>query len=156
MVNDWVILALALYGVIELILTVALSLSRLRRPRPFPMSIVVLLHNQEEQVEALVRTLYNKLGQIGSMGARIDEILLVDLESTDETAAIVECLARNYPNLRTLRLPRSEGLSACDTALFVCRSPMALIIDFRQGGAAKEIMEAWSVKWNKKEIMPSR
>jgi len=151
MAVEWVILALALYGVTVLLQSAARVLHRLRKPRPFPMSIVVLLHNQEEQVEALVRGLFSSLGQIGAMVERAEEILLVDLESTDQTPAIVDCLVREHHNLRTVRLPRSQGISACDTALFLCRGPMALVIDLRQGGASKDVVAALLDNWNKKE-----
>jgi hypothetical protein len=153
MVYEWVILALALYGVQELLRNMIRALRRMRRPRPFPISIVVLLHNQEEQVEALVRSLYSGAGQIGVMVEEAQEILLVDLESTDQTPAIVDCLVREHPNLRTVRLPRTQGLSACDTALFLCRSPIALVIDLRQGGASKDVLNALGSNqiWNKKE-----
>jgi len=149
---EWGILALALYGLLELIRNVAQLLRRLHKKRTVPMSIVVLIHNQEAQVEALVRSLYAGVGQIGAMVEGAQEILLVDLDSTDQTPAIVDCLIRKHDNLRTVRLPRSQGISACDTALFLCQRPVALVIDLRQGGASKAVMEAMNFNWNKKEI----
>jgi len=154
MAYEWVILALALYGVVELLRNTARALQRLRKPRSLHMSIVVLLHNQEEQVEALVRGLHSSGNQTGAMMEWVDEILLVDLESTDQTPAIIDRLINTHPNLRSVRLPRSQGLSACDTALFLCRGPMAFVIDLRQGGTSKEVLDALKVNWNKKEIKP--
>lgn len=146
MVYEWIILALALYGVMEFLQHAARTLRRWRKPQRLPMSIIILLHNQEEQVEALVRNLCSSIGQIGAIGEWAEEILLVDVESTDQTPAIVDCLIREHQNLRTVRLPRSQGLSACDTALFLCRGPMALVIDLRQGGASNDVMDALRIK----------
>ena len=59
------------------------------------------------------------------------ELLLVDLASADETPLILERLARQEPHLRLVRLPAGASAAALESAIFLCRSRVALMLDLR-------------------------
>ncbi len=60
------------------------------------LSVVVPFHNVERYVQACLDSLF-------AQTRPIDEIVMVDDRSTDDTAAIVERAARSHPNLKIIR-----------------------------------------------------
>ncbi len=127
----WVLLALALYGLAALLLDLAGMLRRLLLTNSeVTLSILVLVHNQEHQIEGIVRTLAQR-DRREALAAGQWELILVDLESTDDTPIILERLARQFEHLRVVSLPTERAPTACEAALFLCRSPVTLLVDMR-------------------------
>lgn len=142
--GDWILFALALYGLFSLVIEVLqLLLQVIRGTRQVGLSVLVLVHNQEHQIEGLVRSLARQ----GWGSARDWELVLVDLDSSDDTPLILERLARQFEHIRLVRLPRDHVHSVCDTALFLCRSPVTLLVDLRYGASANAILAAVRSKW---------
>lgn len=127
----WALLALALYGLVNVLLDGASVLRRMRRARhDMALSMLVLIHNQEHQIEGLIRALATRGWPALQPGDRW-ELLLVDLQSTDDTPVILQRLARQYQHIRLVTLPRDQACTAGEAALFLCRSPVALLVDLR-------------------------
>lgn len=136
-----------MYGLVTLLLDTAAFLQRTLRDRAsVALSMLVLIHNQEHQIEGVVRTLathgwWNRLG-----GGRW-EVLLVDLDSTDDTPIILQRLARQYEHVRLVTLPRDQAASACETALFLCRSPVTLLVDLRHNVNIEGLLRGITTGW---------
>lgn len=140
----WAILALTLYGLIVLISGLVARLVDLVRPRgPVAFSVLVLIHNQQDSAEGLIRSL--ALRDWGRAGRW--EIILVDLESTDDTPLILERLARQFPHIRLVQLPKALVGTACDAAMFLCRSNIALLIDLRHSVSTEETLRILRAIW---------
>lgn len=143
----WTLLALALYGLIALLLDTASVLRRAGRDQGHgSMSILVLIHNQEHQVEGVVNYLASRIWRGAPEAGRL-ELLLVDLESTDDTPLILQRLARRYEHVRLVTLPRYQIQNACEAALFLCRSPVTLLVDLRHNINAEGILRATAAWW---------
>lgn len=127
----WALLVLALYGLISLLTVCGALLRRMLRTRNgLGLSVLVLIHNQEHQIEGLVRALAVRHWPSVERDQGW-ELLLIDLESTDDTPVILQRLARQYDHVRLVTLPREQVCTAGEAALFMCRSPVALLIDLR-------------------------
>jgi len=122
--GSWALLALALYGLVAAIEQLArmLRLARSRSGERLP-AVIVLIHNRADQVEGLVEWL------VEFCRGRLAELVLLDLDSTDETPLILERLGRRHPGIRHARL---NGDRAWESALFLSRSPVSLVLDLRQ------------------------
>jgi len=92
---------------------------------PFPLSIVVPVHDEAENVEPLV-------AEIASLAGRIElaEIIFVDDGSGDDTAARLARLRRVEPRLRLLRHRRRAGQSAAiRSGVKAARTPWIVTLD---------------------------
>jgi dolichol-phosphate mannosyltransferase len=91
----------------------------------FPLSIVVPVHDEAENVAPLV-------AEILALGAAIElvEIVFVDDGSTDDTAARLAALRRGEPRLRLLRHGRRAGQSAAiRNGVRAARAPWIVTLD---------------------------
>lgn len=124
---------LAAYGLLALLAGTGQSLLawwRSRRP-PF-VSLLLLVRDREAVVESLVRGLL-ALDYSAADGAPNLELIAVDDRSHDDTPLLLERLAGRNTALRLVRLPAaaSPEESAVEVGLFLCRSPVVLILDAR-------------------------
>ncbi|HWI52384.1 MAG TPA: glycosyltransferase, partial [Symbiobacteriaceae bacterium] len=125
--GDWVLLALALYGLASAIDHIAELLRSFRlKGKKASVSLLVLTRNQEQQIEGFVRDLLAMVRRDGNLC----ELVLVDLASTDDTPEILERLADEEP-LRVMRLPSDEPGAAYEAAHFLCRGKVSMVVDLR-------------------------
>jgi glycosyltransferase involved in cell wall biosynthesis len=86
-----------------------------------PISAVLLAHNEEPHLDAVVTEWTAALDEL----QRDYELILVDDGSTDRTAALAEELAARLPRLRVLRHPEHRGRGAAlRTALVEATRPL--------------------------------
>jgi glycosyltransferase involved in cell wall biosynthesis len=69
------------------------------------ISIVIPIHNEEQNLQMLLPVLWNTLDGI----AADFEVLLVDDASTDNSRAVAEGFCKDKPNWQTLPLPARGG-----------------------------------------------
>jgi glycosyltransferase involved in cell wall biosynthesis len=74
--------------------------------RPPRVSVVVMAFDEAANLEAVVREIRSSLDRLAG-GA---EIVIVDDGSTDGTAALADCLAREVPGTRVVHHLRNRGL----------------------------------------------
>lgn len=143
----WLLLALALYGLASA-MTQGYRLIRwgIRPNDRHEISLLVLVQNQEHQIEGFVRSL---VAHVRGRPALLlgGELLLVDLASLDQTPLILERLAREDPQLRLVRLPESAPAAALESALFLCRGRVALMLDLRGKVDAAHVLHIVSSLW---------
>lgn len=141
--GDWVLLALALYGLASAIEHGA-DLLRSLRPKAEapPLGLLILTRNQEEHVEGFVRDLM-ALVRREKLPC---ELLLVDLNSTDGTPAILERLAREE-HIRLMKLPSEEPGPAYEAAHFLCSGKVAMVVDLRGRVDAPSLLQTLQVLW---------
>lgn len=141
-VTDWVLLALAFYGLVAGLAQAARLLHRLGGAgRPAPLSIIVLIRNQEQVIEGVVRRL------VSHAAARPTDLILVDLASTDDTGPILDRLHQQYPSLRLIQLPADHAGKACDTAMFLVRGPLSFVLDLRYRVAEEKLSQTLARFW---------
>lgn len=118
----WAGLALAAYGAISGLLQ-AFSFADYLSDRTRLCTYVVLVHNQQDRIEWVVRTLAQEDGV---------DLILVDLGSTDDSPAILERLASAYGQTTLMQLV--DGLDeaeAVEIALRHATSPVVALFDLR-------------------------
>lgn len=141
--GDWVLLALALYGLASAIDYGVDFLRALRRKEAaVPLGLLVLTRNQEDQIEGFVRDLLALVRRDGSAC----ELLLVDLASTDGTPAILERLAREE-RIRLVRLPSDETGPAYEAAQFLCSGKVSMVVDLRGKVDAPALLHTLQSVW---------
>lgn len=117
---------LAAYGVFTLLQALWRWLAERRALGRPALSVVVVVRDQERAVEGL-------LGELLAApdGARlVSDIVVVDLGSRDNTPAILQRLARQHPQLRSLLLPPGATADeAVAAAARQCPSPLLLCLD---------------------------
>ncbi len=126
---------LATYGLLVLLVSFRQALLAWRRSRRPPLvSLLLLLRDKEAVVEGLVLDLlaldYGAAGEAPNL-----ELVAVDDRSRDTTPLLLDKLAQKHAALRLLRLPAAAppAESAVDVGLFLCRSPVVLVLDARGG-----------------------
>lgn len=143
---SWAALALALYGLVSALAHTSRLLRRLHGRHGTGLSILVLIHNQEEQIEAVVRELALLHGRVAADVTR-HEVLLVDYDSNDDTPLILERMVADLPQFRLVRLPRTQATNVCDSALFLCQSPAILLLDLRYRVDARRMIRTLVSCW---------
>lgn len=125
----WLLYLFALYGLFSLVSYLwDLALQFWHRTGPVSLSVLVLVHNQAEQIEGLARALMNRRwGNCPSW-----ELIFVDLGSSDETPLILRRLIDQQEQARLVQLPREQAAAACEIALFLSRCPVSLVLDLRR------------------------
>jgi hypothetical protein len=142
--GDWVLLALALYGLTSAIEHSAEFLRALRlKGRPTPiLSLLVLTRNQEDQVEGFIRDLLTLVRREKTPY----ELVLVDLNSTDSTPAILERLA-DAEHVRLMKLPSDEPGPAYEAAHFLCAGKVSMVVDLRGRVDAPALLQTLHSVW---------
>lgn len=87
------------------------------------LSILIPTYNEKDNIEPLVRALSNIIKQKY-------EIIIVDDNSPDNTAAVVRKLSESHPNLRLLKRKQKQGLSKAIVAgVDVAKGEEILVMD---------------------------
>lgn len=144
----WIVLGLACYGLACAVGHGAWLIRRLGRSvghrNAVPLSLVVLVRNQQDQVEGFVRELSARL----SRRAASDWMcFLVDLASTDETPAILERLKRDQEHIRVIRLPPPRAAQALDTLLMLSQGGVLLLADLQAPASARKVLQRLEQYW---------
>ena len=89
------------------------------------LTVVAPMHNEAENVDALVREIAAACGEIDGM-----ETILVDDGSTDETARRIRTLQSEFPFLRLVQHPKAAGQSAAvHSGVSLARNPVVCTLD---------------------------
>lgn len=118
----WGVMAMATFGVLG---AIALLCERFRRLRhPPDVAYLLLVRNQEDRVEGVVRSL---------AWAADGDLLLADLGSVDDSPAILERLVREYPSAWFCRFGAGGLSEAVDAALRATEAPRVVILELMDG-----------------------
>ncbi|AEJ39015.1 hypothetical protein TPY_0820 [Sulfobacillus acidophilus TPY] len=116
-------LALALYGLVVLLEWIYGKLLATPDVHIPHVSVVLSLTNQEAQIERAIRQLQGLWQDTAQTAPRL-EFILVEHESHDQTPAILDRLARQYPAIHVV----SAALGK-DAILSRCRYPIILWVE---------------------------
>ena len=113
-----------------------------RNTRPF-VSLLLLVRNQEDVVEGVVRELLG-IAYLSRPGLTNYELVAVDDGSADSSGEIMERLARGCQRIKFVRLDRlrESAESAAQVGLFLCRSRVVLLLDLRGPFPPEEVVHA--------------
>ena len=123
----WIVLILAAWGLVGLLDLLVTWIWGLRPQREAGLTMLVLVQNEADQVEGFLRTLLSLVGN----GRPSTRVVVVDVASTDETAAVLERMERHERRLSVVHLPPEQASRACETAIFLCDTPVKVIVDLR-------------------------
>jgi len=144
---DWVILALAVYGLAAAITQMTRLIRPWARAGEFAsVTFIVLIRNQADLIEGVVRQLISHCATHEGSAVNTD-LILVDLASTDDTRPILNRLQQRYPHVKLIELPAEHAESACDTAMFLARGPIAVVLDLRYGVKEDALNNSLNVIW---------
>ena len=111
---------------------------RFLRGRWSVLSLLVVTENCGETIEGFLRQAVLILGsRVGRF-----EIVVVDDGSRDDTAAVVERLARTEPRIRCAR---ADGTPALDLGLVMCRSPLVVVAHLQNTTEPRELLAALAI-----------
>lgn len=96
--------------------------------RASPVSILVIVCNREDEIEAFMRPLLEGAGIAGPRPVEY-ELVVVDAGSSDDTWAILSRLAYRRPGLRVLRWPGAAGTDPFQAGRLMCRHPVTITVD---------------------------
>lgn len=88
---------LALYGLFEIIKTIVYTYTYTNL-KPDGIYVIVAAKNQEKKIEGFLRSFLFRL--IYGKEENIKDVIVVDLNSTDETKEILEKLGDDYENIK--------------------------------------------------------
>lgn len=96
-IANGVVWMLAIYGLLEIIKTVirVFSYSNLRSNGIY---FIIAAKNQEEKIEGFIRSILFRI--LYGKEEIMNDIIVVDLESTDNTKEIIEKMAKDYEFLK--------------------------------------------------------
>lgn len=115
----WLLCGFACYGLLCL-LEELIYWVRDKHHKSLPIRLVLLFYNNEETVEWFVRRLHKVLRVEGK--AKINEVLLVDMDSQDHTPLILEKLSCNHYLFQYIAADRTSLLNRAGNSLVVdCR-----------------------------------
>ena len=89
----------ALYGLIEIIKTI-LYIHSCNKISTDGINLIVTVKNQEDKIEGFLRSLNFRL--LYGKEDYVQNIIVLDLNSTDKTRQILENLSADYPNIKLL------------------------------------------------------
>ncbi|NLJ40370.1 MAG: glycosyltransferase [Clostridiales bacterium] len=99
----------ALFGVVALIVRVFTGIRLRDRWGRSKYSIVISAKNEEETIEGLIRGFFLRVGTDGQEETLIN-VILVDMDSSDRTRAVMKRLAKDYSSVKFVSCPE---LPAC-------------------------------------------
>ncbi len=88
---------LALYGLFEIIKTIIYTYTYTNL-KPDGIYVIIAAKNQEKKIEGFLRSFLFRL--LYGKEENIKDIIVVDLNSTDETKEILEKLSRDYETIK--------------------------------------------------------
>lgn len=116
------------------------------------LSIVFPVHNLQL---TLSRQIAELLDVLADLTTRF-EIVLVDDGSTDHTEDTALELARQYPQLRVLRLPRRSGVAAAvEQGLIEAEGDIVCVVDSREPLRASDLRRLWEMR-DEAELISAR
>ena len=92
-----VLWVLALYGLFEIIKTI-IDTYTYTNLRADGIYVIIAAKNQERKIEGFLRSFLFRL--LYGKEENIKDIIVVDLNSTDETKEIIEKLSKDYENIK--------------------------------------------------------
>ncbi len=110
------------------------------RGRASILSLLVVTDNCGETIEGFLR---QAALMLASRVSRF-EIVVVDNDSRDDTAAVVERLARTEPRIRCARATGAP-VDAIDLGLVMCRSPLVIVARVQNTTEPRELLAALSL-----------
>lgn len=97
----------ALYGLIEIIKN-AIYIHSCNKIKTDGIHMIVAVKNQEDKIEGFLRSLNFRI--IYGKEDCIENIIVLDLNSTDNTKHIIENFSSNYPSIKVLNWVEFEEL----------------------------------------------
>lgn len=148
-----IFILLAGYGALALVLHMTRLVRRaLVRPATgsSPLSVVVLVRDQEQLIEGFLRTL------TGMMSTSSGEVIVMDTGSSDDTLRIVERLARRPGCLRLLRRAVPMWLHELS-----CQTRVAVLVDLQGAVAVRQVLDTVELllgetKWHQQRLRSGR
>lgn len=89
-----IICALAVYGLVSLVTYIFSLIRQKARNGNHGIRLVMLVKNQAEDIEGIVRNIYEK--DLLRMAGLPDNLTIIDMSSGDETAQILERLGKQF------------------------------------------------------------
>jgi dolichol-phosphate mannosyltransferase len=110
-------------------------------PRAMNLSVVIPVRNEAPNIAPLVAEIR------AALDGRLDyEIIYVDDGSSDDTAAVIRGLARDFPRLKLVRHARSCGQStAVRTGVKAARAPWIATLDGDGQNDPADIPRLWEI-----------
>lgn len=97
----------ALYGIIEIIKNI-IYIHSCNKIHTEGINLIVAVKNKENEIEGFLRTLNFRL--IYGKENSIENIIVLDLNSSDNTRTIIENFAKDYPNIQLLKWNEFEEI----------------------------------------------
>ena len=91
----------AVYGAVRLVISAAVRLFRCNMPEKIMLHTVLFLKNSQEDAEALIRSLVWEKALYSSLA---EDIVAVDLGSTDDTMRILKKLDKEYETVHAMKI----------------------------------------------------
>ncbi|MCL6592932.1 MAG: glycosyltransferase [Alicyclobacillus sp.] len=125
-----VIWALAVYGAWALVRSVVRYWQQRLNGRLQPMAVVLIVQNAQAQVEGVLRSLL----QVTAGGQRDGYILVFDVASCDDTPAIVQRLAMQFPRLTLVSVADERELGWQLQSVWASGVRVGYLCDLRVSG----------------------
>lgn len=97
----------ALYGIIEIVKN-AIYIHSCNKIKTEGIHMIVAVKNQEDKIEGFLRSLNFRI--IYGKEDCVENIIVLDLNSTDKTKHIIENFSSDYPNIKILNWNEFEEL----------------------------------------------
>jgi hypothetical protein len=104
----FIIFLLAAYGVYSLVVTVADCTSPVRGSRKAGVKLVLLVKNQEDSIEGIIRTVFS--GEFLRKIMSGHGLTVLDLGSKDKTVLMLEKLQKDFDSLEVLKENEKERI----------------------------------------------
>ncbi len=106
-ITNCILWTFALYGLIEIIKNF-IYIHSCNKIHTEGINLIIAVKNQENEIEGFLRTLNFRL--IYGKENCIENIILLDLNSSDNTRKIIENFAKDYPNIQLLKWNEFEEI----------------------------------------------
>ncbi|MDQ0191102.1 hypothetical protein JI721_08395 [Alicyclobacillus cycloheptanicus] len=126
--------ALALYGAVILAWQCTRWLNR-RRQRPHPLTVILVVQNAAQQIEGVIRTLMLET----AWSARERKIFVIDYGSTDETANILQHLAKVHTCLEFVTVLTEAEFQQHLQSACLSEAHIGCIYDLRVSGVSQDV-----------------
>jgi glycosyltransferase involved in cell wall biosynthesis len=143
----------AVYGLFSIFYSISryfFDVGKSRRNITF--SIILIVRNQEDAIEGIIRSIARRGFLDGSEGILLN-LVVVDDYSRDQTPEILRFLAKEYKFLKVVRMEKiMEDKSSIEVGLSLCEGEVICILDVGVRIAPEKIADAISYIINKKMI----